>query len=85
MICIFPVSARRRLIPAYRRDQLLRDLLSGDEALIGFHVWLMSVHVVANENCHKVEAFHPDLGKTVRLDASADPPAAAGDLIGASF
>lgn len=45
----------------------------------------MQVHVVANENCHKVEAFYPNLGKTVRLDAAADPLGAPQDLIGAPF
>lgn len=44
----------------------------------------MQVHVVANENCHKVEAFYPNLGKTVRPDAAAEPLGAAEDLIGAS-
>lgn len=39
--------------------------------------------MVTNENCHKVEAFHPNLGKTVGPDGAADPHGAANGLIGA--
>lgn len=39
--------------------------------------------MVTNENCHKVEAFHPNLGKTVGPDGAADPHGAADGLIGA--